>query len=82
MAWYEERPCGVCGKTIGKRYFWQAKPRLLDASGSTRDCAYVAAEQADALLRTHVLACAPCYFERFGEAKVIAGSLGSRPGGA
>jgi len=76
MAWYQNKTCAVCAKTIGKRYFWQDKPRLVDASGNARDTAYIAEEQAAGLLETHLLVCPPCYFHRFGEAKALAAKQG------
>jgi hypothetical protein len=73
MAWYDTKTCALCAKTIGKRYFWQDKPRLVGAEGDVRDCAYVPEDKVPALLATHVLVCHACYLHRFGEVKALAG---------
>jgi hypothetical protein len=72
MAWYEGRPCAVCEKPIGRRFFWQDKPRLVDASGNAKDAAYLTEEEANRLAPHFVLACPSCYFGRFGDAKLAA----------
>ena len=73
MAWYETKSCALCAKTIGKRRFWQDKPRLVAPDGQARDCAYVEADSVSQLLPTHVLVCHDCYLHRFGEVKALAG---------
>jgi hypothetical protein len=71
-AWYETKSCALCGETIGKRRFWQDKPRLVAAGGQARDCAYVDAAKVPDLLTRHVLVCHGCYLHRFGEVKELA----------
>jgi hypothetical protein len=49
MAWYDAWKCELCEKTIGRRFFWQAKPRLVGPGRDVRDAAYVTEGEADAL---------------------------------
>jgi len=76
MAWYESRACALCGAVIGKRWFWQEKPRLVAAGGEVLDAGYVDDARAPAVLATHVFACTSCYFNRFGELTALAGRQG------
>jgi hypothetical protein len=71
MAWYETRACALCEKTIGRKWFFQTKPRLVAAGGDALDAAYVTDERAGTLLRTHVLVCSSCYFNRFGDVQAL-----------
>jgi hypothetical protein len=80
MAWYETKPCGLCGKNIGKRWFWQDKPRLVARDGDVRDCAYVDEGSVRDFLRTHILVCHDCYLHRFGEVKALAEKALAAPG--
>jgi hypothetical protein len=71
MAWYDDKTCALCARTIGKKWFWQDKPRLVARDGTVRDCAYVDAADVAGLLQTHVLVCHSCYLNRFGEVKAL-----------
>ena len=71
MAWYDTKTCALCAKTIGKKWFWQDKPRLVGSGDAVRDCAYVPEDKAEALLASHVLVCHSCYLNRFGEVKAL-----------
>jgi hypothetical protein len=66
MAWYETTACAVCGKTIGKRYFWQSKPYTLGPTGDLRPARKLAAEQADAQV-----ICAACLLDRFDAVQAL-----------
>lgn len=72
MSWYERQTCAVCEKTIGRKYFWQDKPRVVDAGGKARDAGYLSEEQATEHLRTEILVCPGCYFNRFGDVTAVA----------
>jgi hypothetical protein len=72
MKWYETKTCALCGTVIGKRRFWQDKPRLVAPGGQARDCAYVEEANVPELLSTHILVCHGCYLHRFGEVKALA----------
>jgi hypothetical protein len=76
MAWYETQTCVLCKKTIGKRRFWQEKPRLVGPSKDIRDCAYVDDDTAKQLAGTHRLVCHDCYLNRFGEVQALIPSGG------
>ena len=71
MAWYESETCAVCGKKIGKRYFWQDKPRLVGPEKNVRDCAYIDEASARSLAATHKLVCHTCYLNRFGDVQAL-----------
>jgi len=71
MAWYETKPCAVCKETIGKRRFWQDKPRVVGPGGAVRDAAYIEAKELNGLLATHRLVCPSCYFNRFGDVRAL-----------
>ena len=74
MAWYESQSCALCKKTIGKRRFWQDKPRLVGPDKDVQDCAYVEEEAARALGATHALVCHDCYLNRFGDVQALVAS--------
>lgn len=54
MAWYETKACELCGKQIGKKWFFQTKPRLVGPDMSVRDAAYVEEADASTLLATTI----------------------------
>jgi len=66
MAWYETTACAVCGKTIGKRYFWQPKPYVLGSTGNLRPARKLAPEPTD----SHVI-CAACLLDRFDAVQAL-----------
>ena len=71
-AWYATKTCEVCQKLIGNPWFFQGKPRLVNATAQARDCAYVDEAAVPELMRTHVLVCPSCYSNRFGDVKALA----------
>jgi hypothetical protein len=71
MAWYDSQSCAVCNNKIGKRYFWQDKPRLVGPNKEVLDCAYVDEDKARALAATHKLVCHACYLNRFGDVQAL-----------
>jgi hypothetical protein len=71
-AWYETMTCTICAKTIGRRWFWQDKPRLVGRDGKIRDAAYVEEATASSLLATHALVCHDCYLHRFADVQALA----------
>jgi hypothetical protein len=77
MAWYDTRQCELCEKTIGRRFFWQAKPRLVGRDRDVRDAAYVTDSDSEALLKRYRLVCADCYFNRYGDVERLAPKSGA-----
>lgn len=72
-AWYETQSCALCGKTVGKRRFWQDKPRLVGRDTHVRDCAHIDEETARTLLGDGLkLVCHDCYLHRFGDVQRLA----------
>ena len=76
MAWYETQSCALCSKTVGKRRFWQDKPRIVGPERRVRDCAHIDEGAARALLADgHRLVCHDCYLHRFGDVqRLVRGS--------
>jgi hypothetical protein len=72
MAWYEGRPCAVCGDIIQKGWFWQPKPRLVAPDGESTDTSHVSDADAASATAKAILVCSSCYFNRYGDVKARA----------
>ena len=73
MAWYETKTCALCGKTIGRRRFWQQGPRLVGPSRDVRCGDHLTEAEVEPLLATHRVACASCFYDRLNEVMALVG---------
>lgn len=73
MAWYENQPCLVCKKPIGKLHFWSDKPKLVDRKGDSVDWKKKSDTEIATLLKDHSTVCYNCYCEKLEDLLKILG---------
>ncbi len=73
MAWYQDRECLVCKQKIGKLHFWNEKPKIIDAKGSTVQWRGLDDAKIDGLLKENKPVCYPCYTDRLRDMLDILG---------